>query len=181
MNVRPGENRAVSGAEAERLLRAAGLRNTAARRAVIHEITRAGAPMSHGEMIAALASRSFDRATVYRVLIDLEAAGILLRTDLGDRLWRFELNRREAHGRDHPHFVCTACSAVSCLPSASFALRAEGGVPASVTEGAYAVRIAGICDACTMQPGVRTAAAPTRASRRPRPHTRESRPRPRSK
>ena len=50
-----------------------------------------------------------DRPRVYRVLIDLEGATILARTDVGDRLWRFELRRETDHDRDHPHFVCITC------------------------------------------------------------------------
>ena len=57
-----------------------------------------------------------DKATVFRNLNDMATAGILRRTELGDRVWRFELAADEGgHRSAHPHFVCVECGSVSCM------------------------------------------------------------------
>lgn len=163
------------GERAARLLHSRGLRSTRARRAIIAELIRGEKPMSHGEMLVAVRALELDRATVYRVLIDLEGVGILARTDLGDRLWRFELRRKADHERDHPHFVCVTCQAVTCLIDASFALQVRSAGPKSLSAGTYAIRLSGVCDSCNTPPSAasrRARTAPTRQSiarRRVRP------------
>ena len=102
-------------------------------------------------LITALADRGFDRATVYRNLIDLADKGILVRTDLGDHVWRFELRARpekRGHGTEHPHFVCTDCGDVSCLPSVAVRLVATEGAPKSLSRRAVEVHVKGLCDNC---------------------------------
>ncbi len=98
-------------------LRAAGLRCTAARIAVFERLSDATAPMTHAELADELVPRGFDKATVYRNLIDMSDAGILSRAELGDHMWRFEI-RTAGHQQDaeHPHFVCVECGSVTCLP-----------------------------------------------------------------
>src|SRR4051812_24845920 len=74
-------------------LRGAGLRRTGPRVAVLERLEAATAPLSHGEVAAMLTPAGFDRATVYRNLIDLVKKGLVRRADLGDHVWRFELVR----------------------------------------------------------------------------------------
>ena len=99
-------------------LKSAGLRCTTARLAVLEHLIECRGPKTHAEVADALAERGFDRATIYRNLIELTEATILARVDLGDHVWRFELRARDQAGRheeNHPHFVCTNCGEVSCL------------------------------------------------------------------
>ena len=130
-------------------LRAVGLRATAPRRAVLRLLASWGRPATHAEVAAALAPDSWDRATVYRNLCDLAEAGLLSRSDMGDHVWRFELTREDAsthgHPSAHPHFVCTTCGVVSCMPD--LALPVEH-VPAAVRAGRVEVRMHGVCDGC---------------------------------
>lgn len=102
-------------------IRAAGLRATAARIAVLRELTSATAPLSHADVAEKLHAAGFDRVTVYRNLVELADVGIATRVDLGDHTWRFELRRpsETAHVTDHPHFLCVDCGTVSCLPGVS--------------------------------------------------------------
>lgn len=75
-------------------LRAAGLRATQARvvvLAALHRLSPGDEAVSHPELAAALAPEGWDRATVYRNLIDLVEAGIASRHDMGDHTWRFAL------------------------------------------------------------------------------------------
>jgi Fur family ferric uptake transcriptional regulator len=135
--------------ETHALLRDAGLRITASRVAVVEHLQAQSAPVSHADLCKALERGGFDRATLYRNLIDLTDVGIVTRTDLGDHVWRFELKRREGHHvGSHPHFVCSDCGVVSCLPDV--AVRIVGGkhAPRSLATKNVAIRITALCDAC---------------------------------
>ena len=135
--------------EIRELIRAKGLRSTWPRVAVLRELRRASAPLSHAEMAEKLAADGVDRATVYRNLVDLADVGLLARSDLGDHVWRFELKAEgSSHGSEHPHFVCTECGDVSCLPDAVIRVTAGSGSPHSVTARAVEVQLKGLCDGC---------------------------------
>lgn len=62
----------------------------------------------------------FDKATIFRNLADLTNAGLVVRSELGDHVWRFEF-RDHAHSeiRQHPHFVCIDCGNITCLDQAT--------------------------------------------------------------
>ncbi len=133
------------------LVRATGLRSTSARIAVLGYFHRHGGTNSHAELFTALADQGLDRATVYRVLMDLSEVGILARTDLGDHVWRFELKsglEGAGHEGGHPHFVCVDCGEVSCLPGLSFKLEGAGRAPKSVGSNDVSVQLKGRCDNC---------------------------------
>lgn len=105
------------------MVRAAGLRCTAARLAVLSHLVAARGPRTHAEVSEALADRGFDRATIYRNLTELTEAKLLARVELGDHVWRFEAKPpRDTGGKDHPHFVCIACGEVSCLEDVNVAI-----------------------------------------------------------
>jgi Fur family ferric uptake transcriptional regulator len=107
------------------LLTAKGLRVTEQRTTILRELAKLRLPASHPELTDRLASASLDRATIYRNLVSLTEAGILVRTQLGDNVWRFELLHTTAHHGLHPHFVCTECGHVSCLPENAVTLRSD--------------------------------------------------------
>lgn len=130
-------------------LRAAGLRGTAPRIAVLGELERAATPLTHAEIASTLVPRGLDRVTVYRNLLDLADAGLVRRTDLGDHVWRFELRRSGAAvGGAHPHFVCTDCGGVACLPGVDVRLRARRDAPRAVRRRDVEVQLQGRCDRC---------------------------------
>jgi Fur family ferric uptake transcriptional regulator len=142
---------APSVSDFQALLRSAGLRSTASRVAVLEYFHVHSGPNSHAELFDALGDRGFDRATIYRILIDLSDVGILSRTDLGDHVWRFELRRGAGgieHTEDHPHFVCVDCGEVSCLPGLSVRLEGATKAPRSVSKNKVAVQLKGRCDNC---------------------------------
>src|SRR5205823_15120838 len=122
-------------------IRAAGLRRTAPRAAVLRHMAGASAPLSHGELVDALGDE-FDRVTVYRNLLDLVTAGLVTRTDLGDHVWRFELRRPDAdHAAAHPHFVCVGCGAVSCLPAEAVRVVPGRGAPRALRSRRVEVQV----------------------------------------
>lgn len=139
--------RAGNGGEIEALLRGRGLRRTMPRVAVLRFMKANPRPLSHGEIAEALEPESLDRATVYRNLIDLSEAGIVLRRDLGDHVWRFEL-RRDEDDTGHPHFVCSSCGGITCLPEDSVKLLPPRKAPRALRDKDVAVEIRGVCDAC---------------------------------
>jgi len=98
-------------------LRDAGLRATGARIAVLRIMRMAAAPLSHAEVCDRLEGQPWDKATVYRNLIDLAKAGLLRRAVLGGRVWRFEdVHEGDQGDHRHAHFVCVTCGSVECLP-----------------------------------------------------------------
>ncbi|HEY1696675.1 MAG TPA: transcriptional repressor [Polyangiaceae bacterium] len=131
-------------------IRGHGLRSTGPRVAVLAFLGRAAAPLSHTEIHDALAGHGFDRATIYRNLVDMAEAGLLFRSDLGDHVWRFE--RRDTQGAKedtgHPHFVCIDCGEVSCLPGQAVSVRAATGAPRALRTKNVEVQIKGRCDDC---------------------------------
>lgn len=131
-------------------LRDAGLRATTARVAVLKVLREAETPLSHAEVCSRIGDAGFDRATIYRNLVDLGDAGLVKRTDVGDHVWRFEVTGDEGeHPNDvHPHFVCTGCGGVACLPEGAVVVRAVRGAPRSLST-TVEVHVRGVCDACS--------------------------------
>lgn len=126
------------------LLEQRGLRVTGQRMTVLRAIASARRPLSHADLTDQLADASLDRATIYRNLLALNEAGILVRTSLGDQIWRYELPRSDKsdHGI-HPHLVCTDCGKVKCLDESTVSLHGEAA-RAAVTE----VHLRGRCSLC---------------------------------
>ena len=130
-------------------LKEAGLRTTGPRVAVLRHLSSRVAPASHAELVNALSVHGYDRATIYRNLKDLARVGIVTRADLGDHVWRYELrNSPEPHEGQHPHFVCTNCSTVSCLRSVRVKMQSAADAPKAVRENQVVVRLRGLCDRC---------------------------------
>jgi Fur family ferric uptake transcriptional regulator len=131
-------------------IREAGLRVTQPRLAVLQVLEKQRGPLSHADLIEALDGEGFDRVTLYRNLNDLADAGIIARTEVGDHVWRFELRKRaEAHSGVHPHFTCTDCGSVSCLPGDAVQVTRSARVPKSVRAQTAEVSLRGVCDRCS--------------------------------
>ncbi|MEY4544719.1 MAG: hypothetical protein RL685_914 [Pseudomonadota bacterium] len=101
-----------------------GFRVTGQRLQVLRELTKLRNPISHPELSERLAGTALDRVTIYRNLLSLTKAGVLVRTQLGDSVWRYELPQTPTaeHGK-HPHFVCTDCGDIACLPPHTVSVR----------------------------------------------------------
>jgi Fur family ferric uptake transcriptional regulator len=140
----PGQTRLLREDDLRELLVSRGFRVTEQRLVILRELAKLRIPTSHPELTERLAGSGLDRATVYRNLLSLTEAGVLIKTQLGDNVWRFELPRTASseHGT-HPHFICSDCGSVSCLPASSVALRGE----AARNEVAE-VQLRGRCTGC---------------------------------
>jgi Fur family ferric uptake transcriptional regulator len=137
-------------AEIRSEIRAAGIRSTAPRISVLERLRRAAAPLSHAEITEELLPLGFDRATIYRNLVDLAEAGLLSRVELGDHVWRYEVRGPEPRdgASEHPHFVCNDCGTVSCLPTVSVDIRPAPGSRRSVVAEISDVVLKGRCESC---------------------------------
>ncbi|MBC8070665.1 MAG: transcriptional repressor [Deltaproteobacteria bacterium] len=146
-----------------RALHAAGLRATPARRWVLDTLRAAKTPMTHAEVSQCVVEQSWDQATIFRNLNALVDAGLAVRTDVGDRVWRFSvphaaplgarvgaIHSGESAGatHQHPHLLCTACGAVKCIPGAELRFVRGARVPRSVRSQFTEIQLRGLCDAC---------------------------------
>ena len=97
-----------------------GLKVTPRRRAVIDLFLKAGRRLGPLEVHRRLAKKvgTLGRPTVYRILEELEAAGILLRVVADDRQLYYTLNK----GPDdhHHHFVCRRCQRIEEVVGCQF-------------------------------------------------------------
>jgi Fur family ferric uptake transcriptional regulator len=124
---------------------------------VLGWLENAGGPRTHAEVVEGLEAQGWDRATLFRNLTDLVAAGLVRRLDVGDHVWRFELVDEAdqattpaggaGHGAAHAHFVCTDCGEVQCLPALQ--VHAPEGAPARVLlDRSHEIQIRGVCAVC---------------------------------
>jgi len=130
-----------------RLLKAAGLRTTPARIAVMQELRAAKSPQTHADVAAKLVPLGFDKTTVFRNLTDLADAQLATRTELGDHVWRFEISDPNDPDADrHPHFLCVDCGSVTCLADINFTAdsRKRATQIGRITE----VLVKGYCNTC---------------------------------
>lgn len=132
-------------------LREAGLRATPARVAVLSVLRGSTMPMTHADVAERLEDHGWDRATVFRNLVALTEVGFAIRTDVGDHVWRFEAvsDASGAEVHEHPHFLCTACGDVRCVPGIEVKLSRGAQVPKSVRSRAVEVQLKGLCDECS--------------------------------
>lgn len=130
-------------------LHAAKLRATPARLAVLDALRRATAPVTHAQLARQLSTRGWDAATIYRNLMAITDADLVVRKDHGDRRWRFESrSTSDETTHTHPHFLCTDCGGVSCLPEVEVKLPPGRGLPRSAHAGRFEVQFRGVCDRC---------------------------------
>ena len=121
-----GKTRLLRDDDLRQLLVDRGIRVTEQRMTILRELAKLRLPTSHPELTERLSGSDLDRATVYRNLLSLTEAGLLVKTQLGDNVWRFELLQSGAtEHREHPHFVCNDCGNIACLPANSVALRGQ--------------------------------------------------------
>jgi Fur family transcriptional regulator, ferric uptake regulator len=126
------------------LLSSKTLRVTEQRLVVLAALSASRSPVSFPELVERLAEEGLDRATVYRNLVGLAEAGILIRTQLGDGVARYELPPAgDSRHAEHLHLVCIDCGGVSCVPPSAVSLHGE--VARRVTE----VQLRGHCGACS--------------------------------
>ncbi len=134
---------------AEATLAAAGHKRGGARRALLELLDRQSCALTALEIEEALRSerRQVSRASVYRILDELERVRLVQRVETGQAMVRYErVCETEEH---HHHLVCDECGLVmpfsdDALERAIHALSAR--VPLAVSE--HEIVLHGSCEAC---------------------------------
>jgi len=135
---------------AEAVLTAAGHKRGVARSALLELLERETCALTALEIEDALGSRSerkVSRASVYRILDELEGLGLVQRVETGQAMVRYE--RVCEHGEHHHHLVCDECGLVTpfsdpALEQAITSLSAR--VPLTVSE--HEIVLHGACPSC---------------------------------
>jgi Fe2+ or Zn2+ uptake regulation protein len=127
-------------------VRGAGLRVTAARRAVCAVL--ADSPEDHlsaADIVERVSSRGIDPSTVYRILDTLQGLGLVHHVHLGHGAGAYHLTG----SRRHHHLVCEACGAVVDIPLVELrsAIESVTAPHGFVADGAH-FAIVGRCASC---------------------------------
>lgn len=131
------------------LIRQAGLRRTPARVAILERLTVSDRPLTHAQIAEELESHGFDKATIYRSLIEMAEAGLLTRMELGDHVWRYELRRLgHAEAAAHLHFLCVDCGKIECLDGTSVATALAPAIRRAASGTISEVLLKGHCRQC---------------------------------
>jgi Fur family ferric uptake transcriptional regulator len=137
---------------AEAVLSAAGRKRGGARRAMLELLGEQDCALTALEMEEALQGRSagsVSRASIYRILDELEGLGLVQRVETGQAMVRYE--RHSGSGEHHHHLVCDSCGLVMPFsdPGLERAIRSlSGRVPLAVSEHEIVLR--GACRECAV-------------------------------
>ena len=141
-----GQKRSIDLESLRGELRRVGLRATGPRVAVLKSLYGAASAASHADIATALAPEGWDRATVYRNLIDLTDAGLLKRVDRGDHTWRFTLKQHAEGQAGQAFFVCDVSGEITPLPPGTVTVTAPRGAPKALKTGDFVVHVRGVSD-----------------------------------
>jgi Fur family ferric uptake transcriptional regulator len=135
--------------QAAQALTDAGYRRGGARRAIFELLDEQSCALSALEIQDALAARNREvsRASVYRVMEELEAIGLLQRVEVGQGLVRYEA-ARSGPGHHH-HLVCDHCGRIEPFTDDGLERairRVSDSLPLRVSE--HEIVIHGACDTC---------------------------------
>jgi len=135
---------------AEARLAAAGHKRGGARRAVLELLEHQSCALTALEIEDALrpggASRSVSRASVYRILDQLEQVGLVQRVETGQAMVRYE---RVSEHHHHHHLVCDECGLVMPFSDAGLERAIDElseRVPLQVSE--HEIVLHGACSDC---------------------------------
>jgi Fur family ferric uptake transcriptional regulator len=138
--------------DAERALSDAGYRRGGARRAVLKLLDQQACALSALEIEDLLRDRErrVSRASIYRILEELEGIGTVQRVDIGQGLVRYEaVGEDRAH---HHHLVCDQCGTLQPFSDPELERtikRVSGRLPATVSD--HEVVLHGACADCAPQ------------------------------
>ena len=95
------------------LMKQAGLRITAPRRAIVQALLVSHGPFTAEELHKIITKKVCDLVTIYRCLASLEKAGLIKRCEFGDGTTRYELQETQSH--HHHHVICRICKKIEVL------------------------------------------------------------------
>jgi len=135
--------------QAARVLAEAGYRRGGARRAILELLDDQACALSAEEIERALRGRrrTASRASIYRVMEELETIGLAQRVELGQGIVRYEAVRPGAG--HHHHLVCDRCGRLEPFTDAGLERaidRLSDRVPLNVS--VHEIVLRGACRAC---------------------------------
>ena len=150
--------------EAKRRVHQAGLRATAPRVAVLRLLSSSDRPLSHSDVVHAIGSDEWDQATLYRNLVKLVDAQLARVASHVGGIARYESRGEDEGPHLHPHFSCSACGAVECLPEAKLTGPISQEWHASLVEAE--LQLVGQCPDCRQRIGAKRSARAKRTRKR---------------
>ncbi|MGI8800999.1 MAG: Fur family transcriptional regulator [Solirubrobacteraceae bacterium] len=134
---------------AEQALADAGYRRGGARRAMLELLDEQACALSAVEIEEVLRTRrrAVSRASIYRILEELDRLGVIQRVEVGQTMVRYE-PVRPGHGHHH-HLVCDHCGALRPFNDAELERaikRLSDRVPLTVSD--HEVVLHGACADC---------------------------------
>jgi Fur family ferric uptake transcriptional regulator len=148
-DVNVGADEHAWAASAARALSDAGYRRGGARRAILELLDEQTCALSAVEIERALSDRQREvsRASVYRVMEELEEIGLVQRVEIGQGIVRYE-PVRQGHGHHH-HLVCDRCGRLEPFTDDGLERairRLSERLPAQVSE--HEIVLHGACEDC---------------------------------
>ena len=132
--------------KAREMLKHSKLYCTAARIAILKVLMKATRPLRQNQIAERLSDQALNKATVYRTLESLTAAGLVHRAFLHNRIWHFELADHCTEKQCHPHFTCTKCGLTHCLTDIAVPMVKIPHKGFIISR--QQVRLEGLCPAC---------------------------------
>jgi len=126
-------------------LRAAGLKSTPGRRAVLQTLAKAVSPLSPEQIHAKVGSGVCDRATVYRILESLGEAGLVQRVILNGKT----LYLPEESSHHHHHIVCRKCRSTVCLDKCLISPMEKKAKQLGFHDIRHSLQLTGLCSKCS--------------------------------
>jgi len=128
------------------LLKAAKLRQTHPRLAVLGALIATNTPISRQQIADTLGDNAPDKVTIYRALECFMDKGIVHQAFLKDRTAYFELGHNCSKTQCHPHFTCTSCKKTVCIKDAKIPL-------AEISDQGFTIKhqkveLEGLCPDC---------------------------------
>jgi len=129
----------------EELLREKGLSRTAPRIALLEALIGAAAPLAVNDLVAE--GLKMDRVTIYRTLNTLREKRLVREIPTASGTNYYEIACR--HNPFHPHFYCTSCRSMTCLPPLSMeSVNRWITVPEAFSFKNLVISLTGLCERC---------------------------------
>lgn len=126
--------------------------------AVLRLLQTAPKPLSHSEVVDALGNDEWDQATLYRNLIKLVEVDLARVASRVGGIARYERAGPDDAPHSHPHFACSECGSVECLPQMKISVGRDPKWRAAIEDAE--LQVVGQCPDCR-----RTPRGPRRAAR----------------
>lgn len=125
------------------------LARTAPRIAILEKLIRSDRAITVNDLVSE--GMDMDRVTIYRTLNTLRDKGIVREIPTSSGTNHYEMACR--HNPLHPHFYCTSCRSMTCLPPlAGGEMKAWLTLPEGLLARDLTVSISGLCGRCDGAP-----------------------------